>query len=1744
MRPTMTRFSLLFSFVFLCLSGIHAQSGLNKVVMSETTSRDYLTMVPGQNEIQLCGLTPGETYGFMLNGQVAQSCIDEITVINGGFVQVTSGSIHKFKAVETCVTLQIDVNCGKKLQDMNTWLSAFCMSCKAPPKVNDRYSVSPNSDAEYLIKEVFIGGGCFDVTNVTTIGAAAGLGEFEDGGPLGIESGVIMASGNVTNSQGPNNSGSAGNSFGESGDADLNLISGQTTFDATGIEFDFQPTIPYIEFNYAFASEEYPEYVCASFNDVFGFFISGPGIAGAFSNNSDNIAWIPGTFIPVGINTVNPGVAGANGNPANCMGKGSLNYSQYYVDNSGGQELQYDGWTTVFTASVNVQVCGEYHIKLVVADAGDGIFDSAVFLEANSFNAGGEANLEFASPSTGTNLVYEKCDDGIITICKSSPADLDKDVTLDFIVNAMSTATAGVDYLNLPTSFLIPAGEECIEFQLEVVDDIIVEGIETILLELEIPCSCENPFVEILIADTPPLGVEVEDFSICENEGVDIEALVSGGVEDYQFLWSNGDSGESIAVSPPTSGTYTVTVTDQCGQEVTATSNITVFPRPTASLEGDGSLCKGDPNASVDLVINFTPPGSGPWELNYNIDGVPQAPLTGITSSPFILTVNTPGPVDLVSVFSGGLCEGLVEGGAFIEEVVIEPFYDTTGVSCQGIQDGSIGIFAYGGTEPYQYFWSNGWGWTDLLDPVGVGTYYVTITDDQGCTLKDSVKLTTPADIIVNGMVTGGTACKDATGSVDLNVVGGNGPFNYSWSNGNSNQDPDDLPAGVNFVTVTDSRGCQEYANFLIVASDAPAGDAQALTGVDCANPTSGSADLTVNGGLPPYTYNWSGNGGSNEDPVGLGAGLYQVTVTDDGGCTTVIAVTIPVDTISPLAEAGLPDTLNCGITSLNLDASGSDQGNSYSYQWTTTNGQILSGATSLTPTIGSPGTYQIVVTNALNGCTAKDVVQVLPDNNSPSVQIDPVPKVTCKALTTVIDASGSSSGPNYTATWSTANGVITSGGNTLMPTVSAPGVYTLTLVNSSNNCISVVDVTVEGDLAPPLVDILPPAVITCTKTSVTLDGSSSLGVPGTQYTWTTPNGNIVSGGATDLATVNSQGTYTLQVVDPVSGCVNSKSVNVTEDKVKPLSSAAAPTILTCTNTVADLLGAGSSTGANFTYKWSTFLGNITGSSTGINAECDAPGTYVLTVTNLTNGCTSSQTAIVDLDTVPPVAYAGAGALIDCGDPIATLNGTGSSNTASMTFQWSTPNGNILSGANSLTPQVNQVGTYILTVTDTDNGCTAQGSTVVAGDVSIPNVIIQDPEPLTCVNDVVVLDGTQSDFSSAIVYLWTTGSGNILSGATTVSPTVNKAGSYTLTATNTDNGCTGTASVIVKEDKTIPKADAGKPGEIYCLGDSVILDGSKSSTGTFYTYDWYLELGGPASFLNDQTPATTEAGTYFLVVTDTRNGCTAVDDVLIGSDYLQSADIKMSDPICYNDPGTLEIYNVIGGLYPYQYSLDGGSSYQYNPRFRNLSSGAYEMVVKDAKGCVIKKDFEIPDVNELLVHIDPEIYINLGEEIRLEAQLNIDESMVGGVTWYPAYGLDRTDSLVVFAKPYITTPYFISIVDINGCEGQTEMKIIVRDPQIFIPTAFSPHNNDGNNDIFMIFAQDFGIEEIELFEVYTRWGERVFHADKFQPNDEAYGWNGMHQETLMNPAVFVYYAKIRLIDGRVLTLKGDVSLLN
>ena len=208
-------------------------------------------------------------------------------------------------------------------------------------------------------------GGCVCISNLTYTGPHLSIGYFVDTtGTLGIDSGLVMTTGSVI---GIEDSASyfASTSNNMPGDSLLNtLIPGYTTYDASIIEFDFVPLADtIIGCNYIFGSEEYPEYVGSSFNDIFGFFISGPGIAGV-----QNIAMIPGTSIPVAINNVN-----ADSN------------SLYYVDNTYGANWCYDGYTTPFTLYYPVTPDSLYHFKIATADAGDNIFDSGVFLKGGSF---------------------------------------------------------------------------------------------------------------------------------------------------------------------------------------------------------------------------------------------------------------------------------------------------------------------------------------------------------------------------------------------------------------------------------------------------------------------------------------------------------------------------------------------------------------------------------------------------------------------------------------------------------------------------------------------------------------------------------------------------------------------------------------------------------------------------------------------------------------------------------------------------------------------------------------------------------------------------------------------------------------------------------------------------------------------------------------------------------------------------------------------------------------------------------------------------------------------------------------------------------------------------------------------------------------------------------------------------------------------------------------------------------------
>ncbi|MBX2960444.1 MAG: choice-of-anchor L domain-containing protein [Flavobacteriales bacterium] len=284
-------------------------------------------------------------------------------------------------------------------------MGLFLDQTKAQVTVNNTNTV------QFYVQNVLLGGGV-TVSNITYNGVPAGIvdakvGQFTDPtSSVGLANGMILATGDAIIAQGPNSSGGAGNSagIGTSGqDPDLSAITTNPLNDQCIVEFDFVPLGDTLTFNYVFASEEYNEYVCSDYNDVFGFFLTGNNPLGG-TYNAYNLArvptpGVPGSFTntPVAINTITPGVAGSNGDAANCsaIDPSWTAYSIYHVTNS-SNNYQYDGRTVSLPVFALVN-CGEtYHIKMAIADVQDGAFDSGVFLEAGSFASNGSLDATTA----------------------------------------------------------------------------------------------------------------------------------------------------------------------------------------------------------------------------------------------------------------------------------------------------------------------------------------------------------------------------------------------------------------------------------------------------------------------------------------------------------------------------------------------------------------------------------------------------------------------------------------------------------------------------------------------------------------------------------------------------------------------------------------------------------------------------------------------------------------------------------------------------------------------------------------------------------------------------------------------------------------------------------------------------------------------------------------------------------------------------------------------------------------------------------------------------------------------------------------------------------------------------------------------------------------------------------------------------------------------------------------------------
>lgn len=603
---------------------------------------------------------------------------------------------------------------------------------------------------------------------------------------LPLDSGIILASGLITNAIGPNDLSGAGTDMFWPGDPDLDALPAvSSTNDACVLEFDVTVTADTLKFNYIFGSEEYIEFVGTAYNDVFAFWISGPGIP-----TPVNMATIPGTAIPVTINNVNP-----------------TSFSTYYVNNGTGFSapfsvdpgyIQYDGMTVVLEARSVVIPCETYHLKLAVADEFDGILDSGVFIEAGSLSSTGVSLSSRTSVGFGFENAIEGCVDGIITF---TPDRIPDDTTvIHFGIGG--TATNGIDYVNIPDSIVFFPGMTERDVYVVPILDPLPEGSETVVIFLTDPCTgLPRDSAVMIIQDGIFLeATTLPDEVVCPGDTVHLYA--TGGIGyswDPVASWPGADTSETV-IYPLVSNWYTVsTNVGSCFKEDSVFVEVSV--PPTANAGSDIDLCLGSTvnlNGSGSISFSWSPPTflddptlpdplcSADTDISYTLTVFDAA---GCSDSDMVAITIRPRPLALVDPADAFLCPGepfslSASGGlvytwspstgldnpfidsptltAFVDEtysVVVQDVYgcaDTATVDIRvdvfpTVEAGEESIIDLGqsitlnGSSTDSYIWSPAETLDDplLLSPLAtpdISTWYVlTATSAAGCVTADSV---------------------------------------------------------------------------------------------------------------------------------------------------------------------------------------------------------------------------------------------------------------------------------------------------------------------------------------------------------------------------------------------------------------------------------------------------------------------------------------------------------------------------------------------------------------------------------------------------------------------------------------------------------------------------------------------------------------------------------------------------------------------------------------------------------------------------------------------------------------------------------------------------------------------------------------------------------------------------------------------------------------------------------------------
>ncbi len=977
----------------------------------------------------------------------------------------------------------------------------------------------------------------------------------------------------------------------------------------------------------------------------------------------------------------------------------------------------------------------------------------------------------------------------------------------------------------------------------------------------------------VTITQPTPIVISNTVTNVSCNGGTNgaIATSVNGGTIPYTYLWSN--NAITTSISNLSAGNYTITVKDKNLCTVTKTSTVNQPTQLTASISSINVSCNGGSNGSAVVTASG---GTAPYSYSWNVGGS-SAANTNLTAGTYTVVITDANGCTTSSSVT------------ITEPAALTATTNKTDVSCNGGNDGSASVNVVGGTAPYSYSWSSG-SQTSTESNLIAGTYHVTVTDANGCTISKCVIIGEPTALSASISSTNVSCNGGNNGSATVTAVGGTAPYSYNWSNVVTSASNNNLISGSYSVTVTDANGCS-YSTLVTITEPAVLTLTSSSSNVLCNGGSDGSASVTANGGTAPYTYAWSNQSGT-ANASNLSAGSYSVIVTDANNCSATASVTITQ-----------PTSLTLSFTTANVSCNGGNNGSAtanvnggttpYTYAWS--NG----GATATINNLIA-GTYTVTITDA-NGCS------IISNNPISNTVLDRYSNYEYKF------APAPSGWNTTTGGWSTGDapfGNVTAGSQAAAQYNSLFNYATYWPADIADGMDLFVRKTI--DLSDYDLNSINWFLGVDNGYALYINGNliSSGNAEGYTYEWeysgTIPSQYLVQGNNLIAVALEDHGVLTafdMKITGTPNATSSTNTVVITE-----------PTLLTVTTTTTNVLCNGGNGTVNVTANGGTAPYTGTGSFTV------AAGTYSYTVTDA-NGCSATTSATVTEPTALTISMSNTNVSCNSGGN-GTATATTNGGVAPYTYVWS--NTGATSSISGLT-----AGTYSVVVTDA-NGCTITKSVTITQPTALQESTTSSN--VTCnggdngTGTITVSGGT-----APYTYLWSNGNTNAFANGL-------PAGSYAVTATDA-NGCTIIGHVAITQPTAI--AVTINKTTITCFGGS---NGSASASVTggvaLYTYLW--SSGETTYSISNKI-----AGNYTVTVTDA-NGCTMSKIVCIIQNAQITASAAISHVTCNAGTNGSAVLTTTGGTAPYTYAWVGGGT---GNSISNKTAGIYNVLITDVNGC-------------------------------------------------------------------------------------------------------------------------------------------------------------------------------------------------